>query len=273
MKINGYQLFRKEDAVKNRGGGVALYVRNEISAVYMDELNRKNFNESLWCNVNCRGQNTLVGVCYRAPDSEEQNDLDLMDLLDEVGSSRVVIMGDFNFARLDWSNSSKIDVSHPFVDCLGRNFLIQHVEEPSRGKNFLDLIVSSDNAVDDLTVGEPFETSDHQIIRFEINMRKCHTENKTKKFSYFKTNYDKIREHAGLLEWEGLHLRGNRNCSGRASCSGLLVENMWRKLKRDLIMLRDKYIKLKSKPKNRSKWELALSLSEGWIKRELGITM
>jgi len=72
-------------------------------------------------------------------------------------------MGDFNFAQLDWSDSSKIDVSHPFVETLGRNFLQQNVDVTTRGNSFLDLIVSSYKLVEELVVGEPFETSDHQI--------------------------------------------------------------------------------------------------------------
>jgi hypothetical protein len=82
-------------------------------------------------------------------------------------------MGDFNFAELDWGNLEKLDVSHPFVDCLNNNFLFQFVNEPTRGKNYLDLILSSEeNMVQNLLVEEPFETSDHQVIRFELLCRK-----------------------------------------------------------------------------------------------------
>ena len=45
-------------------------------------------------------------------------------------------------------------------------FLIQHVDQPTRDSNILDLIISSDaDLVKDIAVGE---NSDHQIIRFNI---------------------------------------------------------------------------------------------------------
>ena len=65
----------------------------------------------------------MVGVCYRAPDSSKENDDNLLKLIDKFGSNKILGMGDFTFAQLDWSDSSKIDVSHPFVETLGRNFL------------------------------------------------------------------------------------------------------------------------------------------------------
>ena len=53
-------------------------------------------------------------------------------------------MGDFNFPELDWSNRDNLDVQNPFVDCLLNNFLFQLVDEPTRGKNYLDLVLSSE---------------------------------------------------------------------------------------------------------------------------------
>ena len=78
----------------------------------------------------------VVGVCYRAPDSSEENDDNLLKLIDKFGSNKVLVMGDFNFAQLDWSDSSKIDVSHPFVETLGRNFLQRNVDVTTRGNSF-----------------------------------------------------------------------------------------------------------------------------------------
>ena len=46
-------------------------------------------------------------------------------------------------------------------------FLKQHVDQPSRYSNILDLINSSDaNLVKEIVVGEKFENSDRQIIKF-----------------------------------------------------------------------------------------------------------
>jgi len=72
-----------------------------------------------------------------------------------------VILGDFNFRELVWNRLETLTDSHPFVKCVNDNFMHQLVDEPSRGNNFLDLIFSSDdNIIENISVGEPFGTSD-----------------------------------------------------------------------------------------------------------------
>ena len=95
-------------------------------------------------------------------------------------------MGDFNFSELKWCDRSILDVSHPFVDCISNNFLDQYCTEPTRGNNYLDLILCSEEIIHGLEVGEPFETSDHQIIRFQV---KCSWVSKRNiKYDYFKAD-------------------------------------------------------------------------------------
>ena len=86
-------------------------------------------------------------------------------------------MGDFNFSELNWSiEAENISESHPFVECINNNFSIQVVLEPTREINFLDLILcSEEDMITDFYVGEPFETSDHQLIRFKLNGNKHRT--------------------------------------------------------------------------------------------------
>src|SRR5437867_11114144 len=52
---------------------------------------------------------------------------------------------------------------------MSNNFLTQAVDEPTRLKNYLDLVLCSDpSLIDNVSVEEPFETSDHQIVTFNI---------------------------------------------------------------------------------------------------------
>src|SRR5437867_8256962 len=85
----------------------------------------------------------------------------------------VVIMGDFNFPELDWGRPESINDSHPFIECMSNNFLTQAVDEPTRLKNYLDLVLCSDpSLIDNVSVEEPFETSDHQIVTFNMATKK-----------------------------------------------------------------------------------------------------
>ena len=52
-------------------------------------------------------------------------------------------------------------------------FLLQHVLEPTRGGNVLDLILSSQNEfVDNVILHEPLGSSDHNEIHFNITVKR-----------------------------------------------------------------------------------------------------
>ena len=175
ISLEGYTLYRKDrkDLVKTRGGGVALYVKNEINIIEREDINAQLFPESLWCELLFKGEKTLLGICYRPPDSLTVNNEALYSLINKVGKENVVIMGDFNFPEIGWDSSSNTLHEHPFITCLNDNFLEQLVDKPTRGENILDLVLCSDiSFVQNLTVGEPFGTSDHQIIRFDLVVSK-----------------------------------------------------------------------------------------------------
>jgi hypothetical protein len=156
-------------------------------------------------------------------------------------------MGDFNFPELRWGVSDLQDVSHPFVECLANNFLYQLVDEPTRQNNYLYLVLTSDESmVQKLEVSEPFETSDHQMIRFSMIGQKEPVSKVVPKYNYFKVDYEEVRKHAETLNWKAaLETKGTEtNC----------VNEMWSKLQIDLSILRDKYVKLKKQNKNKCKW-------------------
>ena len=183
-----------------------------------------------------------MGVCYRAPDSLKVNNEAMYQLLNKVRNENVVIMGDFNFSELKWNVVNSSLHEHPFVTCMQDNFLEQVVDKPTRGENFLDLILCSDsNFVQNLTVGEPFVTSDHHIIRFDLIVSKNKELGIVPGYNYFKADYDKIRDHATKRNWD-LVVDGNS------------VEESWNKIKTELINLRDEFVPKNKKRKNKCKW-------------------
>ena len=121
------------------------------------------------------------------------NDEALYSLIDRVSKEEVVIMGDFNFPELDWGRPESIGDSHPFIECMSNNFLTQLVEEPTRAKNYLDLVLCYDSSlIEDLSIEESFETSDHQIITFSLVTMEFSRKHAKQCYNYFKADYDKI---------------------------------------------------------------------------------
>lgn len=260
MSIEGYTLHRNDRNIeeKHRGGGVALYVHNDLNCVHRDEIFEKNFPESIWCNISCNGKNTIVGVCYRAPNSTQINDEALYSLINRVSKEEVVIMGDFNFPELDWGRPESIEDSHPFIECMSNNFLAQLVDEPTRLKNYLDLVLCSDpSLIDNISVDEPFENSDHQIITFSLAIREF-TRKHTKQFyNYFKADYDTMRQYARSKNW--------------GSLSGITANEIWSKLQGDLIEIRNKFVPLSRPKTSKCKWatrkvkKLRLAKKRAWL--------
>lgn len=246
FSIKGYTFFRKDrkDENKGRAGGVALYIRNELQPVHRSELYEQNFPESIWCTISCSGENTLIGVCYRAGDNKEINDEALFSLLGKVGNQRVVILGDFNFPELRWGPTDTLDASHPFIESINNNFLFQLVDEPTRDKNYLDLVLTSeDNLIQELEVGERFESSDHQVIRFSLVCRKIINGSKLQYFDYFKADYNEIRKYSKSLNWDVIN-----------KSNSISVNEIWENIKTNLYEIRDKFVKIKKKSKNKCKW-------------------
>lgn len=244
INIEGYSLFRRDrnSLVKQRGGGISLWVRNELNPVchYIEE---RGLVEILFCKIKNKGKEILLGVCYRPPDSGALHDQEMFNIIEREGNKNsLFLMGDFNYAELDWGDQDLIDRNHPFVECLDNNFLSQVVDKPSRGNNYLDLIMTTDNSViGNVTVGEPFDGSDHKTISVELYFEVSKEEKKYPMYNYFKADYDVIRDYVTALGWEDLDRFDD-------------VNTLWDKLKSDILSIRDKFIGLKSKPKNKCKW-------------------
>ena len=122
-----------------------------------------------WCDVKIENENTLIGICYRCPSSNKLSDEALFELISKASCDKIMLLGDFNFSELDWKKPETLDDSHSFLKCINDNFLVQHVDEPTRENNILDLVFTSEeNMIENLYVGEHFGTSDHQIIRWNM---------------------------------------------------------------------------------------------------------
>ena len=106
----------------------------------------------------------------------------------------------------------------------------------------MDLVLSSEkNLVENLNVDEPFGTSDHYVIRFEVIMSSVNDTTDKTYFDYYKADYDQIRAAAEELDF---------SCDITESS----VEDDWLAFKTKLQNIRDQYIpKRKSKVRN-ARW-------------------
>ncbi|KAK4815791.1 hypothetical protein QYF61_007231 [Mycteria americana] len=142
--MDGYKLFRR-DRRGRRGGGVALYVRECLDSLELDDGDDRV--ECLW--VRTRGKankaHIVVGVCYRPPNQDEETDELFYKQLGEASRSlALVLVGDFNLPDVCWKyNTAERKQSRRFLERVADNFLTQLVREPTREGAPLDLLFTN----------------------------------------------------------------------------------------------------------------------------------
>lgn len=114
---------------------MALYIKDCFDVEELGVVNDKV--ECLWVKIRgkaCRGD-ILVGVCYRPPNPDEEMDEVFYEHLAEVMRSPVlVLVGDLNYPDICWKyNIDQRKQSKRFLGCVEDSFLMQLVQEPTRG--------------------------------------------------------------------------------------------------------------------------------------------
>ncbi|KAK4810586.1 hypothetical protein QYF61_007323 [Mycteria americana] len=125
--IDGYKLF-KRDRQGRRGGGVALYVRECLDSL---ELNDGDDRVGcLWVRIRGKANKAdiVVGACYRPPNQDEETDEIFYKQLGEASRSLALVLGgDFNLPDVCWKyNTAERKQSRRFLECVADdNFLTQ----------------------------------------------------------------------------------------------------------------------------------------------------
>jgi len=164
--MDGYRLFRK-DTPTRRGGGVALYVREQLECIELCLGADEKGVESLWVTI--KGQphmaDIVVGVYYRPPDQDEEVDEAFYRQLKVASQSQaLVLMGDINHPDISWEDhAARHTQSGRFLQSIEGNFLMQMVEESTRRGALLDLVLTNkEGLVEDVKVGGSLGSSDHE---------------------------------------------------------------------------------------------------------------
>ena len=102
-------------------------------------------------------------------------------------------MGDFNHGHIQWKYLESTEgEDQQFLFLIQESFLTQHMLEPTRGDNVLDIVLSSlKELVDNVKIHEPLGNSDHNQIHFDINV-KSESKNKKHRRNFHKGNYKHV---------------------------------------------------------------------------------
>uniref|UniRef100_A0A452GZ21 Reverse transcriptase domain-containing protein n=1 Tax=Gopherus agassizii TaxID=38772 RepID=A0A452GZ21_9SAUR len=112
-------------------------------------------------------------------------------------------MGDFNFPDIDWRTSTcKNNRGQIFLDVIADGFLHQVVEVPTRGDAILDLVlVSSEDLVEEMVVGDNLGSSDHELIQFKLDGRINKCRSGIRVFDFSRANFKELRKLVREVDW------------------------------------------------------------------------
>ena len=244
FNLAGYSMFKK-DRVNKEGGGVLLYVREFLNPV---NCQLEVDHELLGVVLNNLKKKLYIYIVYRPPHQLADKDIELYNYLGNcIRNKLCVIMGDFN-CSVNWQTGTPVGDGKRLLDFANEEFLSQWVDKPTRGKNILDLVFSSeDNMVSNLNVGEKLGKSDHNIIRFEIESSFSREEKSFVKLNFKRANFDKFR-----CEYRKFPLRTTMD-----------LEERWSELKTNTMATQDQCIPPLKISKNGTR-------QPGWFNRDIG---
>ena len=201
---------------KNVKRGTALYIKNNLNPQEVSNLNEHAFEESTWCSIVRGDQTLLLGTIYRSPNSTDENDKLLLNLLEQKeikGNSfnKVCLMGDFNYPNINWNNRalSENGKGSNLQDKIDEILFFQRVEKNTRHRqgqksNLLDLIIVNDeDFISNIEHSSPLGKSDHEMLHFSLYMPDTpKKEEYIKIYNMKRGNYNKMREEIAGYKWD-----------------------------------------------------------------------
>lgn len=242
INVEGYTIYRRDRGLtkSERGGGILLYISNRIaSRLYLSD----NVVEMLVVEVgDCNKDGTLLGLCYKPPNASEEYEQLMFTAIQNISSKSLILMGDFNYPNINWEQLSSDRSGELFLALVQDCFLFQHVRMPTRGNNILDLILSTEEGmIEDVSVEEPLNTSDHNLIFFKAITKTISTHTKQEKiFDFNKANYKLINNEIKNIDWNIMF-------------AGLGTEEMWEQFTSTINSIINKHVPVKSQNKKENK--------------------
>ena len=163
--LPGYSLFHR-DRQGRVGGGVLLYARSHLLAVVVQT---DSHHELVCAEIRGCVPRLQVLVVYRPPHYPRDSDTALYeDLSNIIQDKTTLVVGDFN-CHVDWASYATGAEGQRLVEFSDNNFLAQMVSVPTRGRNTLDLVFTTDeDLISGLEVGPGLAGSDHGMVSFDV---------------------------------------------------------------------------------------------------------
>ena len=188
--MDGYTLYRTDRAGGRSHGGVALYIRSDLTALELVK-HSNNYCESQVIEV-IELEMLLINI-YRPPNSPKQLFEEVLDrcqmaleevILKEATKTKTILMlGDYNFPFIRWPcktiytreedqvRSSEKEQGLMIIDWTGKNFLEQIILTPTTKEGILDLVfTNNEDIINRYKVTVNNRLSDHNTLNIYLNI-------------------------------------------------------------------------------------------------------
>ena len=149
LVFEGYSIIR-HDRDFGKDVGCLIMFKAEYNIIN-EQLTDTHDTDTVWCHLITQDAKILTGVCYNTTANNKEEQESLHKLMKKA-------------CKLE----TEVEVrqfQEVVLDC----FLTQHITEPTREGKTLDLVLTdNENMVENVVVREPFRTSDHNIIQFDV---------------------------------------------------------------------------------------------------------
>ena len=219
LEIEGYALYISDDTTKMKRG-VIMYVSNHIlcSQVYLNS----DFEEFIFGKIKLSNNETcMVGCIYRSPNSTEENNQKLLELLTELNNTKtdiLVITGDFNYNSINWDSRQlscgPLNPATLIYNHINDLFLDEMVKVPTRFRENQTptrddwILTNTPDRISNIVIspslaGSSGKESDHATIMFNVDTS-YETLESIPKYQYYKGNYDDMNTELETTDWTNI---------------------------------------------------------------------
>ena len=204
--IQGYTLFSFEWS-ERAGGGVLLYVKPHLHPQVITKPQISNIDVK-YVQILSGSEKLILVLVYRPPAQNPNVDNKLYEqILDICNHNDVIIFGDFNLPVTVWGGTLNSHSGHELYSNILESSLYQHIYEPTRGENILDIVLSTnDNQISNVDIGPKFSTSDHRNVLFSIECNiGMYNDSYEKVPDFLRADFDKLRTILENTDWSQIY--------------------------------------------------------------------
>ena len=206
-------ILHRRDRIDRVGGGVACLIESSLSPVRREDLETDRA-EMMVVEIKSSPA-LLLAVCYCPPDDSAALTATmaaLHDIAATIPSKAILALGDFNVPEVTWETSDagwaipalqrRSRRAVDFLDGCQLAGLWQHVTQPTRGHNFLDLVLTSGLQME-TTVRDGTFPSDHLevVCEFWTVLKPTPLVTRSTALNYKRADWDGMRAALRLVPW------------------------------------------------------------------------